>query len=293
MIDNGVYIGSDFEMIVTDTYIITFRRNTSSGILESRLLKSIGQKFSCIGICQSSPIETEQNKPPLCWRTAFIFDGEIVAACEMIQGKPVIENDYLPVYKKEVDEQMKSYIGSSLVMIEDNEKILVQFEDGVEYSAIMDEVLNTNSLQPMLPDITNENIGECLRLWNMGIQEEFFDIGGKSAFIGVAINTNKHMYIFEKTPDSIYCRAARFTTTNKGVVFNQNFRQGVEAYMIRDNTEARLPLVIDEAYFSNDSCIWNNRSVYWSLVSYTDSEIRLHGCQGDIYHWKKPKRKIE
>lgn len=41
------------------------------------------------------------------------------------------------------------------------------------------------------------------------------------------------MYIFELTPDSIYCRAARFVATDRGVVFNQNFRQGFEAYMIR------------------------------------------------------------
>lgn len=49
------------------------------------------------------------------------------------------------------------------------------------------------------------------------------------------------MYIFELTPDSIYCRAARFVATDRGVVFNQNFRQGFEAYMIKDNREAAMP----------------------------------------------------
>ena len=60
--------------------------------------------------------------------------------------------------------------------------------------------------------------------------------------------------------------------------------------MIKDNMEAHLPLSYDESLFSSDSCAWNDRSVYWSLDSYNDQEINLHGCQGDIYHWKKPNR---
>ena len=62
--------------------------------------------------------------------------------------------------------------------------------------------------------------------------------------------------------------------------------------MIKNNNDASLPLSIDESLFFSDSCIWNDRSVYWSLASYNDTEIILNGCQGDIYHWKKPENAI-
>jgi hypothetical protein len=185
---------------------------------------------------------------------------------------------------------MKCLIGSSFPVCVGYGDVTAKFEDGSEYFAKLVEAFDENTLNPALPSVCDENVGECLRLWNMGIKEEFIDIDGQSAFIGITVNTNKHMYIFEMTPDSIYCRAARFVATNKGVVFNQNFRQGFEAYMIKDNTEASMPLSFDESLFSSDSCAWNNRSVYWSLASYNHTEITLRGCQGDTYHWMKPKR---
>ena len=99
-----------------------------------------------------------------------------------------------------------------------------------------------------------------------------------------------HLDVYKRQPDSIYCRAARFAATDRGVVFNQNFRQGFEAYMIKDNREAAMPLPVDESLFSAEACVWNNRSVYWSVFDYNEDEIVLHGCQGDLYHWKKPER---
>ena len=74
------------------------------------------------------------------------------------------------------------------------------------------------------------------------------------------------------------------------MVFHQNFRQRFEAYMIEDNSEARLPLPIDDALFSSEACVWNSRSVYWSLAEFREDEITLHGCQGDIYHIQRPNR---
>ncbi|WP_321017582.1 hypothetical protein, partial [Eisenbergiella porci] len=169
-------------------------------------------------------------------------------------------------------------------------QIEIRFEDGTVYPAVLEEKFTDESLRPALPELCDGNIGECLRLWNMGIREEFFDYRGIPTFMGVTINTEKHMYIFELTPDSIYCRAARFVATDRGVVFNQNFRQGFEAYMIKDNREAAMPLPVDESLFSAEACVWNSRSVYWSVFDYKEEEIVLHGCQGDVYHWKKPER---
>ena len=290
MIDSGVYIGTDFEMVVTQKYVITFRRNIPSDNLETRLFRMTDEGYFCIGICQSSPLETEQYRLPACWRTAFVYQEEILAVCSRYQEGQEVRMDRPPVYLKEEDRQIKEYIGSSFPTISGSAKIEVQFEDGTVYPAALEEKFTEESLRPAVPKLCGGNIGECLRLWNMGIREEFFDYKGIPTFMGITINTEKHMYIFELTPDSIYCRAARFAATDRGVVFNQNFRQGLEAYMIKDNREAAMPLPVDESLFSTEACVWNSRSVYWSVFDYNEEEFVLHGCQGDVYHWKKPER---
>lgn len=290
MLHTGVYIGSDFEMVVTERYIITYRRDKKMDLLESRLYRRSNQTFLCIGICQSSPMETEQFLLPLCWKVAFISNGEVICKHKVLRSSRKASIDCPPVYEEIDSEQMKQLIGVPFDLEIQPEECTITFPDGAQCPFILDEEFTDETLHPAAPSICEDNIGECLRLWKMGVQEEYLPVNGGSQFIGVTINTNKHMYIFELFGDSIYCRAARFVATNRGIIFNQNFRQGFEAYMIKDNMEAHLPLSYDESLFSSDSCAWNDRSVYWSLDSYNDQEINLHGCQGDIYHWKKPNR---
>lgn len=290
MLHSGVYIGSDLEMVVTENYIVIYRRNKPMDFLESRLYKKFDQTFLCIGICQSSPVETEQFVPPLCWKTAFLSDGKTVCKCKKLKPNCSASHDCPPEYENIEDNQLAQWIGTPFDFEIQPEESTMVSPDGIHYAFLLDEEFTDESLRPALPSICADNVGVCLRIWNMGIQEEYLPVAGKSQFIGITINTEKHMYIFELSEDFIYCRAARFVATNRGVVFNQNFRQGFEAYMIADNMEAHRPLSYDASLFSSDSCLWNNRSVYWSLHSYNDQEIILHGCQGDIYHWKKPVR---
>ncbi len=293
MLPLGVYIGSDFEMVITERYIITYRRDKKKDLLESRLYQKRNQIFLCIAFCQSNPMETEKHLPPLCWKTAFISDGEAICNCQVLKSNnEALRGFPRPVYENiEIEnDQLKQFINLPFDLDIQLEKSIVTFPDGTQYPFVIDEEFTDKELHPQIPSIQDDNIGECLRLWNMGVHEEYISVDGISQFIGVTINTNKHMYIFELFRDSIYCRAARFVATNKGIVFNQNFRQGLEAYMIKDNMEAHAPLLYDESLFLSDSCLWNDRSVYWSLSSYSSQEIILHGCQGDIYHWKKPDR---
>lgn len=290
MVKNGVYIGKDIELVITNEYAISYRRNSHMDMLESRLFRRNGDVFSCIGICQSSPTETEKYKPPMLWKTAFIYNGNAKGEIQTYEKEQKISSDTPPIYLTDNDESIKAYLGTSLTIDDYADRIEVQFDDDVIYPALYDEIFDDMTLLPDLPFVSDNNIGECLRLWNAGIREEFIELDGVSTFIGVMINTNKHMYIFEMAPSSIYCRAARFIAVNKGIVFNQNFRQGFEAYMIKDNSEALLPLSFDETLFSSDSCIWNSRSVYWSLDSYSENQISLNGCQGQVYTFDKPKR---
>jgi hypothetical protein len=112
-------------------------------------------------------------------------------------------------------------------------------------------------IHPHSPAISAENIGECLRCWNMGCIEETLE-ANHDTFIGVTINTARHMYIFQMTPSSFYCRAARYATCNKGVLFDQNFRQRKgptpETYMAEDNCIAIQPLSVDEHDFDAFAC---------------------------------------
>lgn len=267
MMKCGVFIERDIEIIITDRYMIIYRRNNDEDFLESRLYKRENSNWCCIGICRSCPVCSVQRKPPEIWRHAFVYNGKIHSS----------------------DGDMKHMIGTAPVLIKQNENLLqINFEDSITYTAACDEVFLAETLSPAIPEITDDNIGDCLRLWNIGLKEEIIDLNGVPTFIGITVNTEKHMYIFEMTPDSIYCRAARYTATNKGVVFNQNFRQGIEAYMVEDNNIAGQPLLINEEIFSTDSCIWNDRSVYWSVKSYDSNCVILNGCQGDMYQWHKP-----
>lgn len=291
MIEPGIYIGTDLELVCTEGYLIAFRRNRGANFLESRLLKRTDNMVSCIGVCQSSPAEVEQFRPPRCWRTAFIYDDKISASCQIFQQGQELRYDRPPIYQTFPDAQIGAYLGSSPYFSIKDGMVLAEFGDGVLYSAVLDEVLTEDSFCPTQnPTASAERIGECLHLWSMGFQEEMAEVNGKPTFVGITLNTARHMYIFQITPDSLYCRTARYATSNKGMVFHQNFRQRFEAYMIEDNSEACLPLPIDDALFSSEACVWNSRSVYWSLAEFREDEITLHGCQGDIYPIQRPNR---
>lgn len=265
----GVFIGKDIEVVITDLYMIVYWRNISENFLESRLYIMQNSIWRCIGVCRTSPVCSIQRRPPEIWQHAFVYNEKM----------------------QSTDDAMRDIIGTAPKYFNQSEGSLqIKLEDLIQYTAVCDEDFSMEELLPVLPEISDNNIGECLKKWNMGLKEEIYDINGAQTFIGITVNTEKHMYIFEMTPNSIYCRAARYVTTNNGIVFNQNFRQGDEAYMIEDNNDASLPLQIDESLFLNNSCIWNDKSVYWSVRSCDSNCIILNGCQGDTYQWHKPCR---
>ena len=185
-------------------------------------------------------------------------------------------------------EEIKGFLDKNLLTIapDDNGSLSVVFGDGTAYSAESHELFSMEDLTPFCPTTNEASVGECLLKWNVGCTELVYN----NRYIGITINTWKHMYIFEITDSSVYCRAARYVTCDKGVVFDQNFRQGFEAYMIEDNRVAMSELDYDENLFSTEACVWNGKSVYWSTAVIGETEIELHGCQGDIYKWTKPKR---
>lgn len=335
----GVYVGTDVELVTTDKYIIAFRRIAEQNCLESCLLRedaSAGE-YLCAGICRSSPTYTKANSRPRRWQYAFSGQTKAYANHELLS----------------------SCIGQQIVnVITVANGAEIEYWDGQRYPAAQDELFSMEDIHPHSLAISAENIGECLRCWSMGCTEEMLE-ANHDTFVGVTINTAKHMYIFQMTPSSFYCRAARYASCNKGVLFDQNFRQRKgptpETYMAEDNCIALQPLSIDEHDFDAFACslvspeviaqqYLNDRErkvigyrygvmgcekrsqretalllgispssvariakkaetilfshlpntkgggIYWIVESFTDNQITLNGCQGDIYQWDKPER---
>ena len=338
MFEYGVFIGNDIEIVITEKYAITFRRVRSQNALESCLLEKEDNtsRFSCVGICRSLPATEITYPRPQKWEYAF---------------KGV---------KKKYDNNktLAEWIGNASTTIQQHaDKIDLKFPDGDTYFASKTEKFCMDDIRPLPPSINDNNIGECLKCWQMGCYEEIIEISGKDSFIGVSINTKEHMYIFHLLPNDFYCRAARYSTCNSGVVFNQNFRQRngdfSETYMVVDNNISGDLLRIDNNSFGlcqtiNDDALMSkyltdrersvicyryglngferktqadisvllgisrsyvskiqskvlktidrmipkpsDNNIYWTVSSYTDTQIILNGCQGDTYIWNKPNR---
>jgi hypothetical protein len=338
MVAYGVYINHDIEIVITEKYIITFRRVRSQNALESCLLEKQENSsgYTCVAICRSSPATTIAFPVPNQW--AFAFKG--------------LKKNYAN------NQSLAERIGKADPIIQQCEdRIELIFPDGDTYSARKTETFRMSDLHPLPPSVNEGNLGECLQSWHMGCSEEIIGVGGKDSFVSVSISTKKHMYIFQMLPNDFYCRAARYNTCNSGVVFNQNFRQRngkmSETYMADDNMIAGETLPIDPNFFGvcqiidygalmklhlserersalchryglngferkTQAQISNllgisrssvsrmqkkalktfigvipkspDNNIYWTVSSYTDTQIILNGCQGDVYKWNKPTR---
>jgi hypothetical protein len=268
-IPTGVYIGKDIEIVITDKYTLVYRRNNEKQFLESALLFtgtniciSICRAEPSDGICRSEACKSKKDFVPNTWRYAFNHDNAFSS-----------------------DNEMLGFLGEQFISMTINGNLLeAKFYDDTYISAEAAEMFSEKEITPNCCFAFKDNIAKCLQDWILGCHE----IIENNMLVGVEVNTFKHMYIYELKPEFIYCRAARYIACEKGIVFNQNFRQRFEAYMLADNREAMNKLEYDQGLFGSDSCVWNNRSVYWSVSSVQDDLITLNGCQGDTYKWKKP-----
>ena len=95
-------------------------------------------------------------------------------------------------------------------------QIEIRFEDGTVYPAALEEKFTEEACGRLCRSFVDGNIGECLRAVEYGDPRGIFDYRGIPTFMGVDNQYGKtYMYIFELTPDSIYCRAARFVATDR------------------------------------------------------------------------------
>ena len=262
---NGIYIGKDSELGLTESAAILFFRDPQHAWLESRLYAKREGQFFCIGICRSAPALMELHQSSCRIDTVFLDRGRI-------RGSDLL---------------MAPLVGTTFQLDEQGKELWVK----LDAETIGPLALNESFLHDPCPGrrpAEAGHLGECLREWNRGVIWEHIQIEGEDHEIGCQINTDKHMLIFEISPRSVYCRAARFAAVNEGVVFDQNIRQGQASFMIPDNREAAQPLIIEKQSFGRETCVWNGKTVYWSVAAYDEDHIELHGCQGAVYSWSRP-----
>ena len=249
----GVYIGEYIEVVITKEYTLCFLKNVEKGCICSYFAQTNG--FICRGFCKTSPLsETD-------------YPIDVTAEYALNFGDYKVSDDTYGV------------IGKPLFKMDNN--FTVTMFDGSVYTAKLCENLDENPLTASVEYANENNIAECLNGWHIRAQEWNSTI---------EIITPSHMYIFTVTNDLIYCRAARYATCDKGIVFDQNFRQWFQngkghASMYIDNRNAAQPLDYNEDLFDSNSCIFNDTSIYWSVKSVSPKLIELHGCGGDVYKW--------
>jgi hypothetical protein len=137
---------------------------------------------------------------------------------------------------------------------------------------------------------SSQNVGDCIRQWQLGSR---FYVNEKKDFIKLTITTNMHSYIFSVSPETTYCRAARIKSNNSGTLFAQNIRlwhdksdHNFDMYENNDSVSS-AELNIDNSLFQQDACTFDKGGIYWSLVNFNKKKIKLNGCGGQIYYYRR------
>lgn len=143
----------------------------------------------------------------------------------------------------------------------------------------------------MMECMDTTDIGRCLQEWRLGVSYVVRD-----NMPHCEINTNRHMFIYMVNPSMVYIRAAATRNCDAGTLFSQNIRmmknQNTGEFTLAlesDNyTKANEDLNIEPTKFNPKACTFSpDGGIYWSVISYTPTEILLNGC-GETYTIYRP-----
>lgn len=262
----GNYIGKDIEVVILNKYSLVYIFDKLKNTIESYLLHTDG--FICKAACISDAntrIDKEGNG-----RITFFRD---------IEGNSFFNTDNVKILNSI----------SLMSMHKESDSYIFTMFDARTFSGTLQEKYENGELLPSNMKANTENTGNCLKEWHQGLHE----IRLQDTVVGVEFNTPKHMYIFYVADNYIYCRAARYSTCNKGVVFTQNFRQNFrdfegQSFAFEDNLIALNDVVISEDKFNPNQCIFSNYDIYWSVSKIENDCIYLNGCGGETYRVLRP-----
>lgn len=293
----GVWIGQDIELVRTRKMEIRFQRDriapeglwsqfsllryTESGVEQNiralvyansaeKILKTYARNLSTFG--EDEPYITNPD-----------LDGQVVPRVLRI----VSSSDTAIVLEADNGERER-VLNSGIIEHFDASGLVMHKLKRIETLEVLDR-------KPVHKKLSKSTISECLRSWQMGSL-----LGIKRAII----TTKYHDYIFEVRKDFCYCRAARYRTYEKGMVFAQNIRLMVNpnecsSFMMKENENVvQDKLIIDESLFDPNVCVYTPKErggwtagIYWSVKSTSDDLIELHGCGGATYPYYRPKSK--
>lgn len=262
----GNYIGENIEAVILRKYTLLFINDKTKGVVESYLADTDG--FVCRAACISPSnawIEKGQHEKVCFFRN---IGGESLSS-----GGEIAKLDGVKLFNISAD----------------GDKSTFNLFDGRVFFALRQERYSNGNLSPNPVKAHSGNISRCLQEWHLGVQEQ---TDGKTLY-GLEFNSLKHMYIFYISNDFIYCRAARYTACDKGIVFSQNFRQNFHAlegqsFAVTDNQIALSYIDYDEDLFKSDECVFSQYDIYWSVSKVEDDVIYLNGCGGEAYFWRRP-----
>ena len=249
----GIWANADCEFVQTEKYTLFFERKNGkiSAILRQneRIGDTIYSKFF----------------------TGFIFD---IKTKEYEKITPSKDNEKIPI-----DDYISLKDGQLKVLPEAQAQTL-QLVEKLDVCPPYE-----------MPFADNTTIGKCLHNWQIGV----FEQSTSHENLDIEIGTNKHSYIFYLTPDMLYFRASRIKHNNHGSMVDQggNIRLMMNSgektvFMENNNLQViSVDIEINNSKFKPDVCSFEEDGIYWSVISYTPTEIKLNGC-GTVYTYVRP-----
>ena len=285
----GVWVNKDREIVITDRFQIDFNIDSNGGIwaklslLEYRDGNLIIDTRSVVYAHGKDKIMKVCLKDILGKSDSLIFNtSKEIESCIKKEAFDMKQTNNEEIVLDSPLKKMTVTKDGSLKIFE-NDSLMASLSR-IERFGISEDYIPTKKLSQS----TTKN---CLIDW---ILRSAVIKDGKRNNVGLEINTREHMYIFYVFGlDSVYCRAARYATSDKGIVFDQNIRMSLiggewGVFSAKDNTIAAEERSVDENLFNAEACAFTKSGIYWSVKSAADDIIEMNGCGGEIYKWERP-----
>ncbi len=266
MIPYGTYLGDKIQAVITKLYTIVFCIDDICAW--SYMLKTTD--LSCVHIVRTK-LHSNSNIS-----MDYLLTSQ--GGMNYVKGENFTELIGTPIFR---------------ITQKDNEYIWIS-TNGNKYVTTLYEHFENDYLTPRNINATQHNLSDCLKYWHLGVK--ILKTGSKNNIFlkGIEINTPKNMFLFRVGYNDIYIRSARYAVCNRGMVFQQNFRQFLNWNNCQHSTltsfiDLNKPLPApDMSLFCNGCCTDHELNSYWPVNSFDKNHIYLNGCGGDIYSFINP-----
>ena len=212
----GVWLGKDIELVKTGRFELLFFRDPK----DQSSLEVIWSEWELSGNLFKRKVLSVCKHDGSCNAIKYAINtkSEVGESFFLANDNELSKKLGLNEYLMKIEGEKITLSGSQASVVINGEKMLIEENDLFYQELVKDEVITVSTEKLINPSLSSTPITDCLKMWHMGSFLLYQD--GPC----LQINTSKHMYIFYVSKSQIYCRAARYATCDKGVVFSQNFR---------------------------------------------------------------------